>query len=332
MFFDLSLQSILISCFIAIALDLIFSEVKCFHPLVGFGRFSYFIESQFNNHHQTKFIIKLRGCFSWLMCLLPLVALIFLFEQLKAQFEFQYFSIAFDDAVFDAFILYFVIGHKSLQQHALNIFNPLSLKTEDSITAARKQVAMMVSRKTSQLTEQEISRATVESVLENGHDAVIASLFWYAVGGLPLAILHRLVNTLDAMWGYKNKQFVDFGWCAAKMDDWFGWPSAKITAFLYAIQGLFNKRFVNSLNNARKQSQHYKSLNGGWVMASGATVLNIQLGGQAVYDNQKSDGTKLGQGDNVTSKDILKSIQLVSNAVWLWVALLGIMVLLEKLM
>ena len=314
-FFDVFLLDIIMSSFIAVILDFIFSEVKKYHPLVGFGRFSSFIEKSLNRTIKNK-IIKNKtvcGCIAWLICVLPFFVILLLLEPFKKEFINDYFSL-----MFDGIVLYFVIGHQSLKQHALNIFNPLNRKDDHFIMNARKQVAMMVSRETNQLSEHDISRATVESVLENGHDAVIASLFWYAIGGLPFAILHRLANTLDAMWGYKNKQFTDFGWCAAIMDDWLGWPSAKITALLYAIQGAFKNRFISSLSNAKKQSQKYKSLNGGWVMAAGATVLNVQVGGQAVYDNQPIQRVTLGVGEIVISNDILRSIKLVLNAVGLW--------------
>ncbi len=323
---NISLQEIIISSLIAIFLDIVFSETKYFHPLVGFGKYSSFIERNCNNlpiHHGIK---KLLGCLSWLIAMLPLLVIILLISQLKVDFSSLLFS-----TLIDGIILYFVIGHNSLKQHALNVFNPLIQKNKDSLTNARKEIAKIVSRETSQLTEEDICRATVESIFENGHDAVIASLFWYAIGGIPMVILHRLANTLDAMWGYKNKQFIYFGWCAAKMDDLLGWPSAKVTTLLYAIQGLNNKRFARSLFNAKNQSQHYKSLNGGWVMAAGATILNIQLGGIAVYDNHKIQSVTLGEGDHVTSIDILRSIRIVSNAVWLWIGLLLFIVVLEKL-
>ena len=66
------------------------------------------------------------------------------------------------------------------------------------------------------MNEREICKSTLESVFENGNDACFTTLFWFAVGGLPGALAHRLVNTLDAMWGYRTPQFLYFGWAAAK--------------------------------------------------------------------------------------------------------------------
>lgn len=315
----LSFSTFIVSC-LAIGLDQLFSEVKRYHPLVGFGNYVYFIERKLNyKNTYSKYV----GVLSWALSIFPFLFLIIFLQYLIFNDSFYFLEIAFDTV-----ILYFAIGRSSLSIHAMKIYQPLSKKNEESLKLARKKASFMVSRETDNLNENEISRATVESILENGHDAIIASLFWYAVGGAPFVILHRLANTLDAMWGYKNDRFLHFGWFSARVDDWLGWPSAKITSFLFAIQGLFKSRFVLSLRNASKQGKKYKSLNGGWVMASGATVLNITLGGTAIYDSKIYKSVILGQAEQaeqVKPESILKSIRLVSNAVWIW---LGIILLL----
>ncbi len=320
------LLSILIVSCLAIGLDKTFSEVKRFHPLVGFGNYVSFIEKKLNNRNKNS---KYLGTVSWMLSIFPFVFIIIFLQYVISSYNFYFLSITFD-----AVILYFAVGRSSLSVHAMNIYKPLSQGNEEGLKVARKQVSMMVSRETQNLNEKEISRATVESVLENGHDAVMASLFWYAVGGAPFVILHRLANTLDAMWGYKNERFLYFGWFSARVDDWLGCPSAKITSFLFALQRLFKKRFLLALKNASMQGKQYKSLNGGWVMASGATVLNVSLGGSAIYDSRISQSVILGisvkteQAEQVNSETILKSIRLVSNAVWIW---LGIILLLNLL-
>jgi adenosylcobinamide-phosphate synthase len=300
-------MTIAIILLLAFSLDYLFSELKRFHPLVGFGYLTSKLEKKFNSFHQTgsslaKWVPRLLGTFSWSILCLPLPIIYYYLHQNSLLFW-----------CLDALILYVAIGLKSLESHALQILKPLD---ESNLVEARHFCSYLVSRKTDDLSEQEISRATVESVLENGHDAAVASLVWFTIGGAPLVILHRLANTLDAMWGYKNERYLNFGWCAARMDDLLGWPSAKITALLYACQTKFSLfKMVQALLNGYQQSQDYKSLNGGWVMATGASVLNFKLGGSAVYHGKEITSVTLGCGEAVVKRDICRSINLVNNAV-----------------
>ena len=292
----------------ALAADHIIGEVKIFHPLVGFGFLTNKLEAYCNignnisghdNKSPTlprKIFTKLLGMFCWMILVLPL-PLVYLFLH---QAHWLFYCL-------DIVIVYFSIAYNSLVKHAEQILTPLK---NDDINTGRHFCAYIVSRNTNELSEQEIARATTESVLENGHDAVIASLFWFVVGGAPLVLIHRLANTLDAMWGYKNSRFINFGWFAARVDDLLGWPSAKITSLLYAIQG----RFFTAIKNGFIQGRQYKSLNGGWVMATGATVLNIKLGGLANYHGKQHQSVTLGCGETVSTNAIKPSLRLVRDS------------------
>ena len=286
---------------VALILDRVFGEIKRFHPLVGFGNVASRIESKLNQLPYSGNQKKVLGMIAWLLVVSPIV--------LSVYYLSQYFS-----WWLDALLVYLAIGGQSLKEHAIQVYKPLVI---NDIKSARHYCGYLVSRETDELDETEISRAVVESVLENGHDAVIASLFWYCVGGLPLLVAHRLANTLDAMWGYKNDRFVNFGWFSAKVDDLLGWPSAKVTALLYAVQ---STNWQLCLKNAYCQSKLYKSLNGGWAMASGATALFIELGGEATYFGQKSQPVRLGQGNKVSAADIPASVSLVTIASYYFVA------------
>ncbi|WP_413698995.1 cobalamin biosynthesis protein [Psychromonas sp. KJ10-10] len=156
-------------------------------------------------------------------------------------------------------------------------------------------------------------------MLENGHDAVTATLIYFVIGGAPLVIIHRLSNTLDAMWGYRTEQYCYFGKFSARMDDLLGFISAKITAFLFAIIGLLNQKIIKVISNAYQQSKTYKSHNGGWVMASGATVLNVSLGGKSIYFGKTVCSPQLGEGEPAQIKHIKSSLSLVKKATLLWV-------------
>ena len=295
---------------LAFGLDNLLGETRRFHPLIGFGNLVYKIENWLNrcenqNHASaiTNSKQRLLGSCAWLLLTLPLPIAYYVLRGEHWAFW-----------LLDAFILYLAIGYRSLVEHAAQIAKPLAV---GDMLQARHFCGYIVSRDTSALTEADIARATTESVLENGHDALIASLVWYAIGGIPLVILHRLANTLDAMWGYKNSRFLHFGWCAARMDDLFGWPTAKVSSLLYALQG----NVFSALINAYQQGRQYKSLNGGWCMASGATALNFSIGGRGIYHGKEIETVTLGQGAMVQSKDITRSLKLVRNAAIIFIVI-----------
>jgi adenosylcobinamide-phosphate synthase len=291
---------------LALLLDKVLGEAKKYHYLVGFGWLATKIESTLNSDkrhkNKTHLKTKLLGTFSWCLLVLPLPIIYFLsFNNLIWYWQ----------VLLDASVIYLAVGLNSLHQHAMQIYTPL--KSGD-IDKARHFTGYIVSRETSQLSPQEMSRATVESMLENGHDSVIASMVYYIIGGAPLVILHRFANTLDAMWGYKNIRFNYFGYASAKLDDLLGFISGKICTLLYAIQGSFKESVIN----AYQQGNQYKSHNGGWVMAAGATVMKTTLGGNALYHGKTVTsptlGVKLTEKSSVKIEDIPRSILLVKRA------------------
>ncbi|MBL0711682.1 MAG: cobalamin biosynthesis protein [Colwellia sp.] len=309
--------SSLITLLLALLLDKTLGEAKRFHYLVGFGCLANIVEAKLNPatsilpSTQTLIKTKLReailGAIAWCLLVLPLPILYYFFIECFIDDITGYWQI-----LVDATVLYLAIGLNSLHQHAMQIYRPLK---SGNLQNARHFTGYIVSRETAALTEQEMSRATVESMLENGHDAVIASLVYFIIGGIPLVILHRLANTLDAMWGYKTSRFKSFGFFAARADDALGFISGKICTLLYALQ----QPFLLALKNAYQQGNQYKSHNGGWVMAAGATVMQRTLGGSALYHGKVINLPILGKGEPITIKDIPRSIMVVQRAVLLFV-------------
>jgi adenosylcobinamide-phosphate synthase len=282
----------------ALMVDRLLGEFPRWHPLVGFGKMTNLIEARLNASQHSK--SRMLGVIACLLLVLPLPLIVFIWDGQSPLFW-----------LFETFVLYLAIAQRSLAQHAQQILQPLQ---KNDLTTARYFTGFIVSRDTQMMTEQDITRATVESVLENGHDAVLASLFYFLVGGAPLVILHRLANTLDAMWGYKTPRFLHFGWCAARFDDLLGFFSACMTCVVYGVQAQPLTKFKQILALAWRQSQQYKSKNGGLCMSVGAQVLQFSLGGDASYNGEVVIGCTLGQGRQVKVPDISASIKLVKLA------------------
>ncbi|MDE2118710.1 MAG: cobalamin biosynthesis protein [Betaproteobacteria bacterium] len=284
----------------AVLLDRLLGEPRRFHPLAAFGHYANWLEGRMNAVSAR----RLRGLSAWVLALSPCWLLAVLWWELPAL-----------RIILDVLILYFALGMQSLREHAQRI--RLALQSGD-LTLARLRVGEIVSRDTAAMQQQDVARAGVESVLENGNDAVFGALFWFAVLGAPGALLYRLANTLDAMWGYRTPRYFYFGWAAARLDDVLNFIPARLTALTYALLG--NTRIA--LHCWRQQAHAWDSPNAGPVMASGAGSLTVMLGGTANYHGVSELRPVLGAGNAPQASDIARAIALVQRGVWLWVALL----------
>ena len=286
---------------LAFALDHLFGELPSrWHPLVAFGRLADAVEQKLYKPAREHGVIALA------VLVVPLVW----FAWLLTQHHFLGTAIA-------ALLLYTTIGLRSLREHALPVANALDAGELD---AARQAVGRIVSRDTAALDETQVAAAATESVLENGNDAVFGALFWFAVAGAPGAVLYRLVNTLDAMWGYRNERYEHFGWAAAKLDDVLNFIPARMTAFTYALFGHFDR----AVACWRTQARAWDSPNAGPVMAAGAGALGVRLGGAAPYEGQWHERPVLGEGEPPRAADIRRALVLVRNGVLAWLVALVI--------
>jgi adenosylcobinamide-phosphate synthase len=160
--------------------------------------------------------------------------------------------------------------------------------SESDVQEARKKLSMIVGRDTDQLDEEAVRRAAVESLAENTSDGVVAPLLYLAIGGLPLAMAYKAVNTLDSMVGYKNEKYRDFGYYSAKLDDVLNYIPARITGLMivvatYLISGFDMKRAVRSFSVMRRDGRNHTSPNSGVPEAAMAGALNARFGGPSTY-------------------------------------------------
>lgn len=295
----------------ALLLDQRLGEPRRWHPLVGFGALADRAEAWLNRppqpgQHSATLTHRLAGVTALLLLVLPPVLLATVLVQQPFGWLVELLG------------LYLCLGRQSLFEHLQAIAQPLA---QGDLQQARQRTALIVSRDTAALDETGIARAAVESTLENGHDALFATLFWFMVAGLPGALLHRLCNTLDAMWGYRTPRFLAFGWATARSDDLLGWLPARLTALSYCLSGNWRKGWRCWRNQARS----HDSPNAGPVMAAGAGALLLRLGGNTHYQGQLRPRPTFGCCALPQGSDIPRALQLLNRSLGLWLLTLLIL-------
>jgi len=194
-------------------------------------------------------------------------------------------------------LLWIVLGYttlaaKDLANHAWEVYHHLHA---GSVREARQAVSFMVGRDTDRLTETEISRATIESVAENTSDGVVAPLFYLVIGGPPLALAYKAINTLDSMIGYHDASYRDIGWASAKLDDLANVIPSRLSAVLLVLSSYFcGAAAANAWDIYRRDCAKHVSPNSGHPEAAMAGALGILLGGPSVYNGIQVERPSLG--------------------------------------
>ncbi|MBA9004038.1 cobalamin biosynthesis protein [Thermomonospora cellulosilytica] len=187
----------------------------------------------------------------------------------------------------------------------------------DDIDAARARLPHLCARDPAGLKAADLARATVESVAENTSDAVVAPLVWGAVAGVPGLLAYRAVNTLDAMVGYRNDRYGNFGWASARLDDLANWAPARLTAVLtVACAPLAGGGPRDAYATMRRDGAAHPSPNAGRCEAAFAGALGVRLGGVNVYGGRTEHRPELGDGAPPETEDIRRAVRL-SRAVGL---------------
>jgi adenosylcobinamide-phosphate synthase len=197
------------------------------------------------------------------------------------------------------------VSGRGLAEAATSIGDALAAGDLD---LARRRLPALVGRDPSALDEGEIARAVVESVAENTVDALVAPACWALVAGAPGVLAHRAVNTMDAMVGYRNERYADFGTAAARLDDLAAWAPARLTALLVAAARPSSAGLV--LRTVRGDAGAHPSPNAGVAEAAFAAALGVQLVGTNRYGDRVEVRATLGDGRPVVAPDIARAVRL----------------------
>ncbi|MCF2649532.1 adenosylcobinamide-phosphate synthase CbiB [Niallia circulans] len=295
----------LISITLAIVLDKLIGDPPSWpHPVKGMGRLISFLDQRLNNGKSR----RIKGL--WMLSTVLIFTYLISYVLVYISYQLHWWV----GVIVEALLIATTIAQKSLKDAAIEVYDPLQA---NDLEMARKKLSYIVGRDTEQLEGEEIVRATVETVAENTSDGITAPLFWAFIGGAPLSLVYRAINTCDSMVGYKNDKYGDFGYCAAKCDDIVNYLPSRITAILVLLVSrspFYRKKEAWKLlfHDAMK----HPSPNSGWGEAVTAIILGIQLGGINFYKGKKSDRARMGRAlQPLGTRHIIESTKIADKAV-----------------
>ena len=279
------------------------------HPVRLFGRVIARCDRTFNRGSRR----RLKGALVALSLVLLTWVLLFLLEWALRGLPWLLIPL-------DTLLFYYAIAHRELIREAGQVEEAVE---KGDLPEARRRLSFIVGRDTAALDFQKIRTATLETLAENLSDGVIAPLFFYALGGIPLMYAYKMVNTLDSMIGYKNDRYRDFGRFAARyLDDGANWLPARITGWLMVLLPP-NPDAVRIL--LRDHSKH-ASPNSGYPEAALAGILGCRFGGPNFYGGVLVEKPYIGDNDRpLTHRDFRRTV--LSNHLVLLASVLLVLLL-----
>lgn len=205
------------------------------------------------------------------------------------------------------------LAAKGLAQESTNVYREL---VKGDLPASRRAVSRIVGRDTAELTSEGVTKAAVETVAENVSDGVIAPLFYMMLGGAPLALVYKAINTMDSMVGYKNEKYLNFGRAAAKLDDAANYLPSRIAALLWiASAALTGNDAKSAWRIWRRDRRKHASPNSAQTESACAGALNVQLAGPATYFGKYYDKPTIGDAVRaIEPGDILHANKMMYTA------------------
>lgn len=277
------------------------------HPIRWFGTTIAFLEKRLNKDASR----RLKGSIVAFSLIAATWSLFYCLQQALKPYATAAFLI-------DSLFIFFGLAGHSLIREAILVERKLS---RVGLEAGRKQLSFIVGRETSLLNHNQIRTAVLETLAENLSDGVIAPLFFYLIGGVPLMFAYKMVNTLDSMIGYKNERYRDFGWFAAKTDDFFNYLPSRITAWLMIIISFRPSVLLFVI----KYGRNHASPNSGYPESALAGILSCRFGGPNRYHGVLVEKPYIGKNKrDILSRDLYIAclLNFVCSVVMLTIGLL----------
>lgn len=243
--------------------------------------------------------LKIKGLFLLIIVSITSFLIVYITINLLGKLNF-YIGI-----VFQTIFIFQILATKSLFTETNKVYK--ALKNSDQ-AEAKKQLSYLVTRDCSRMDEVDIIRSTIETISENIVDGITSPLFYIFLGGAPLGMFYKAVNTLDSMVGYKNEKYIDFGYFSAKFDDVINYIPARITSVIIVLSSFFLKKdYKLAFKVLLRDRRAHSSPNSGYSEAPVAGALNIMLGGRVSYFGQIHNKPTMGDNIKDPSVDDIRS-------------------------
>ena len=286
-------QDFLIPLIVGLLLDALLGDPRWLpHPIRFFGNMIAFFELEFNRGQNR----KTKGIFVALGLVLLVFGVLYGVQLLLKD-------IPVAKLIINTILFFYAISNRSLIAEAMKVERKVQ---KGDLPAARTQLSWIVGRDTTRLSFHQIRTATLETLSENLSDGVIAPLFFYAIGGIPLMMAYKMINTLDSMIGYKNERYKDFGWFSARvLDDAANYLPARLTAFFMVLlpPSIRGFRFI------RQYARNHASPNSGYPESALAGILDCRFGGPNVYHGKLVEKPYIGENNReLTHRDVITAV------------------------
>lgn len=288
-------------------LDLILGDPYSLpHPIRWIGRLIGYLERKLNKKDISGKSAQKRGCIMVItVCIIVEACVIIILAG-------SYYISVYIGCVVELIMTYYMLAAKCLKTESMKVYDALESGT---IEDARYAVSMIVGRDTENLTKEQIAKAAVETVAENTSDGEIAPMIYLAIGGPVLGFLYKTINTMDSMIGYKNDKFINFGRCAAKLDDVVNYVPSRISAYLIINACSFMGTEYDRKRAAkiyRRDRYNHASPNSAQTEAACAGALGIKLAGDASYFGKVVKKPYIGDDiRKINTQDIKKANRLL---------------------
>jgi adenosylcobinamide-phosphate synthase len=296
---------------LAFLIDVVFGEYPDWiHPTVGIGKVIGYLRPRLKSSNSR--VERANGVLLVvvvaLLAALPVFLVLFMVRELFGSIPY---------IILAAVLFKSTFAIKCMRKYTEPIAK--AMKNND-LDAARKLLPYIVRRDPNQLNERQIISAAVESIAESTTDGITAPFFFFALLGVPGAFAYRVVNTLDSMVGYKNKEYKDIGWFSAKMDTLVNYVPARLTAVLMVVAALLlGENARESWRILKRDKRNTASPNAGWTISAMAGALNTQLAKPGYY--------ALGDDNGIAPEHITKALRIME----LTAVLFGLIVVLPVL-